>query len=130
MFTMYVIPLARPEIAEAANGPAIAHSSGFSLVSASNPPTRARSYRSLPADSDRRVQESTLASQSPPIPQPWGTRRFEWKGCRRNWRSRFPGAVDGYQVNFRLPSDTGEGTAAIQVTAAWIAGARGTIPVE
>ena len=34
----------------------------------------------------------------------------------------YPGAVDGYQVNFRLPSDAGKGVATIQVSAAWIAG--------
>ena len=34
----------------------------------------------------------------------------------------FPGAVDGYQVNFQVPSDTAHGTATIQITAAWIAG--------
>jgi uncharacterized protein (TIGR03437 family) len=34
----------------------------------------------------------------------------------------YPGAVDGYQVNFRLPPDTPKGTATVQVSAAWIAG--------
>src|SRR5258708_5768747 len=34
----------------------------------------------------------------------------------------YPGAVDGYQVNFRVPPDTPKGTATIQLNAAWIAG--------
>ena len=34
----------------------------------------------------------------------------------------FPGAVDGYQVNFRVPPDTANGPASIQVSAAWIQG--------
>jgi uncharacterized protein (TIGR03437 family) len=34
----------------------------------------------------------------------------------------YPGAVDGYQVNFRMPSGAAKGVAAIQVSAAWIAG--------
>ncbi len=34
----------------------------------------------------------------------------------------FPGAVDGYQVNFRLPTDTMKGSAAIELTAGGIAG--------
>jgi uncharacterized protein (TIGR03437 family) len=33
-----------------------------------------------------------------------------------------PGAVDGYQVNFRAPADTAIRLAAIRVSAAWIAG--------
>jgi uncharacterized protein (TIGR03437 family) len=31
-----------------------------------------------------------------------------------------PGALDGYQVNFRVPSDTAKGTATIQGSAAWV----------
>ena len=42
----------------------------------------------------------------------------------------FPGAVDGYQVNFRVPSDTPKGAAVIQVSAAWIAGPAVSIPVQ
>jgi uncharacterized protein (TIGR03437 family) len=42
----------------------------------------------------------------------------------------YPGAVDGYQLNFRLPPDTSKGTAAIQVSTAWIPGAPVSIPVQ
>jgi uncharacterized protein (TIGR03437 family) len=35
----------------------------------------------------------------------------------------FPGAVDGYQVNSRVPPDAAKGPASIQVSAAWISGA-------
>lgn len=42
----------------------------------------------------------------------------------------YPGAVDGYQVNFRLPSDTPKGTVAIQVSVAWIPGAPAIITVQ
>lgn len=42
----------------------------------------------------------------------------------------FLGAVDGYQVNFRLPSDTAKGIATVQLSAAWISGAPVKIPVE
>jgi uncharacterized protein (TIGR03437 family) len=42
----------------------------------------------------------------------------------------YPGAVDAYQVNFRVPSDTGKGVAAIQVSAAWIASAPVSIQVQ
>ena len=34
----------------------------------------------------------------------------------------YPGSLDGYQVNFRVPQDTAKGVASIQVSAAWIAG--------
>ena len=42
----------------------------------------------------------------------------------------YPGAVDGYQVNFRMPSDAATGTATIQVSAAWIAGTPVNIAVQ
>jgi hypothetical protein len=32
----------------------------------------------------------------------------------------YPGAVDGYQVNFQVPDTTAPGTASVQVTSAWI----------
>lgn len=32
----------------------------------------------------------------------------------------YPASADGYQVNFRLASDTVKGSSNIQVTAAWI----------
>ena len=42
----------------------------------------------------------------------------------------FPGAVDGYQVNFRVPSDMAKGPATIQVSAAWITGPGVTIATQ
>jgi len=33
-----------------------------------------------------------------------------------------PGAVDGYQVNFRLPAGTAKGSAAIELSAGEVAG--------
>ena len=42
----------------------------------------------------------------------------------------FPGSLDGYQVNFRVPPGTAKGVATIQVTAAWIAGTAVGIAVQ
>jgi uncharacterized protein (TIGR03437 family) len=42
----------------------------------------------------------------------------------------YPGVVNGYQVNFRMPSDAAKGMATIQVSAAWIAGAPVNIAVQ
>jgi hypothetical protein len=46
---------------------------------------------------------------------------------RRTAASR---AVDGYQVNFRVPADAAKGAAAIQVTAAWLPGPPVKISIE
>jgi len=42
----------------------------------------------------------------------------------------FPGAVDGYQVNFQVPPDTPKGMASIQLSAAWIAGPEVRIAIQ
>lgn len=60
--------------------------------------------------------------------------------CKRSCRTElpaasftpdgYPGAVDGYQVNFQLPSATASGTATIQLSAAWIQGPAVNVPVQ
>jgi len=42
----------------------------------------------------------------------------------------YPGSVDGYQVNFRMPADAPKGATAIQVSAAWIASSPVSIAVQ
>jgi uncharacterized protein (TIGR03437 family) len=42
----------------------------------------------------------------------------------------YPGAVDGYQVNFRMPQNVAKGVATIQVSAAWISGTAVGIAVQ
>ena len=41
-----------------------------------------------------------------------------------------PGSTDGYQVNFRVPSDITTGSASIQISAAWIAGPPVNVAVQ
>ena len=42
----------------------------------------------------------------------------------------FPGTIDGYQVNFRVPPNTAKGAATVQVSAAWIAGPPVSIAIQ
>ena len=42
----------------------------------------------------------------------------------------WPGLVDTYRVDLRVPDGATGGTAAIQLTAAWIAGASVSIPTQ
>ena len=42
----------------------------------------------------------------------------------------YPGSVNGYQVNFRVPTDAQKGIASVQVIAAWISGPPVTLPVQ
>jgi uncharacterized protein (TIGR03437 family) len=42
----------------------------------------------------------------------------------------YSGAVDGYQVNFRVPDGIAQGQAFLQLISAWIAGPAVTIPIQ
>jgi uncharacterized protein (TIGR03437 family) len=42
----------------------------------------------------------------------------------------WPGLVDTYRVDFRVPDGTAAGIAAIQLTAAWISGIAVNIPIQ
>jgi hypothetical protein len=133
-FTFYVIPMSRPEVVNTPNGPAITHSNDFSQVTISKPAS-AGEILSLFATGlgptstslapGRPFPSSPLAVVNSPVVVSVSGKAAEVLGA-----VGFPGAVDGYQVNFRMPPDTAKGTASIQVTAAWIAGAPVSIPVQ
>jgi len=133
-FVLHVIPMFRPEVVMTPNGPAVTHSGDFSLVTASRPaavgeilsafvtglgPTRPG------VDPGRPFPASPLAVVNSPVEVTVNGRPAEVLAA-----VGYPGAVDGYQVNFRIPSETARGTAMIQVTAAWIAGPEVWIAVQ
>jgi uncharacterized protein (TIGR03437 family) len=134
VFTLYVIPLSRPEITMTASGPAVTHSNDFSLVSASKP-AAAGEILSLFAtglgptrpgvDPGQPFPSNPLAVVNSPLEV-----RVNGKPAEVLGAVGLPGAVDGYQVNFRVPPDIGKGPATIQVSAAWLAGAPVNVPVQ
>src|SRR5262249_30231075 len=134
IFTFYVIPMFRPEVVITPNGPAVTHSSDYSLVSSAKPaaageilslfatglgPTRASLAPGQPFPS------SPLAVVNSPVAVTVNGKAAEVLGAVGS-----PGAVDGYQVNFCLPPDTAKGTVSIQVIAAWIGGMPVSIVVQ
>jgi len=133
-FTVYLIPMSRPEVAITPNGPAVTHSNDFSLVSAAKPavageilslfvtglgPTRVALNPGQPFPS------SPLAVVNSPVEVTVNGKPAEVLAA-----VGYPGSVDGYQVNFRLPPDRAKGSVSIQVSAAWIPGAPVSIPVQ
>jgi hypothetical protein len=133
-FTFYVIPLFRPEIAMTANGPAITHSDDFSLVSASKP-AAAGEILSLFATGLGPTVPGVDPGQPFPSDPPDVVNSplqvtVNGKPAEVLGAVGLPGAVDSYQVNFRVPPETGKGSATIQVSAAWIAGTPVSIPVQ
>jgi hypothetical protein len=133
-YVLHVIPMFVPQIGATASGPAVTHSGDFTLVSASKPaavgeilsvfatglgPTR------LGVDPGTPFPSSPLAAVNSPVEVTVNGKPAEVLGA-----VGLPGAVDGYQVNFRVPPDTVKGVANIQVSAAWVAGAPVSIMVQ
>ena len=133
-WVMNLIPLERPSILTTSNGPAVTHSSDFSLVTAAKP-AAAGEILSLFAtglgatnpgvDPGSPFPASPAAVVNSPVAVLVNGQPAEVLGA-----VGYPGAVDGYQVNFRIPPGTASGTATIQVTAAWIAGPQVQIPIQ
>jgi hypothetical protein len=133
-FYLHLLPLTTPQIATTPDGPAVTHSDDFSLVTASKPatageilcmfasglgPTNPSAFPGQPFPS------SPAAVVNSPVDVTVNGNSAEVLGA-----VGYPGAVDGYQVNFRVPPDTPKGAAAIQVSSAWIVGRPVNIAVQ
>jgi hypothetical protein len=113
---------------------AIAHSSDFSLVSAAKPAVPGE-YLSIFAsglgptspgtDPGKTFPSSPLAAINSPV-------AVTLNGTAATVIAAvgYPGAVDGYQVNFQVPGNLPAGNVAVQLSAAWIPSATATIPVQ
>ena len=112
-----------PQIVTTANGPAITHSSDFSIVNASKP-AAASEILSLFASGLGPLRGVMTGQPFPSNPVAYVNSPVEvivnGNPAEVIGAVGYPGSVDGYQVNFRVPPDTPKGTASIQVTAAWI----------
>jgi uncharacterized protein (TIGR03437 family) len=133
-FTLHIIPMYVPQIVTTPNGPAVVHSNDFSLVTASKP-AAAGEILSLFAtglgpvnpgvDPGQPFPSSPLAAVNSPVGVTVNGKPAEVLAA-----VGYPGAVDGYQINFRVPDGATPGLASIQLTSAWIAGPSVNIPVR
>jgi hypothetical protein len=131
---LHVIPMSPPQTVMTANGPAVVHSSDFTLVSSSKPAAAGEILSLIATGLGPTVPEvdlglpfpsSSLATVNSPIAVTVNGEAAGVLGA-----VGYPGAVDTYQVNFRVPSDAAKGTANIQVTAAWIPGPQVSINIQ
>jgi uncharacterized protein (TIGR03437 family) len=133
-FTLRIVPMFRPEIASTSGGPAIVHSSDFSLVTASNPAhageelslfAKGLGPTSPSVDAGKLFPSAPLAVVNSPVEVTLNGTSAQVLGS-----VGYPGSLDGYQVNFRVPSGAPSGTASVVVSAAWIPSAPVSIPVQ
>jgi uncharacterized protein (TIGR03437 family) len=133
-YVLHLIPMSVPQIITTANGPAVTHSSDFTLVSTSKP-AAAGEILSLFATGLGPTRPGVDPGQAFPSNPPAAVNSsvdviVNGKPAEVLAAVGYPGAVDGYQVNFRVPPDTAKGMATIQVSAAWIAGKPANITVQ
>ncbi|MFN0169785.1 MAG: hypothetical protein ACKV22_25460 [Bryobacteraceae bacterium] len=132
-YIAHVIPMSAPQVLTIASGPAVFHSD-FSPVTAARP---ARSGEVLI------VQAAGLGPTLPgvdpgqPFPIDATLRVNSPLAVTVNGQDAevvngvgWPGLVDTYRVDFRMPDGLAAGTAALQLSAAWITGAAVRIAVQ
>jgi hypothetical protein len=128
-----LFPMSRPEIVSTTTGPAIFHAD-FSPVTAAKPsktgeilivratglgPTRPGVDSGRPFPSDPIQQVNSPIAVLVNGQQAEVTTAIGW-----------PGLVDTYRVDFRVPDGTTAGIAGIQLSAAWITAAPVSIPIQ
>jgi len=131
---IHLVPLFRPEVTLTQGVPAVTHSSDFSLVTATKPAAAGEVLSVFmtglgPTEPGVDPGQPFPASPAAVVNSPVEV-TVNGKSAEVLAAVGFPGTVDGYQVNFRVPSDTAKGTATIQVSAAWIPGPPVSITVQ
>jgi uncharacterized protein (TIGR03437 family) len=133
-YVFHLIPMFRPEVVVTTNGPAVVHASDFSLVT-STKPARTGEILSVLAgglgptrpgvDPGQPFPASPLQPVSSPVEV-----AVNGNAAEVLYAGGYPGAVDRYQVNFRVPDGTTPGPATIRLSSGFIPGADITIPIQ
>ncbi len=134
IFALTFYSMTSPSILTANGAPAIAHASDFNIVSATRPaaageilalyasglgPTRPSVDWGMP------FPASPVSTVSSPVEVFVNGAKAEVLGA-----VGYPGAVDGYQVNFRVPAEAAKGMASVVVSSAWTQSAPVSIPIQ
>jgi uncharacterized protein (TIGR03437 family) len=133
-FFLHVIPMTAPQVIQTPNGPAVAHSTDFALVTSSKPAAAGEVLSlfaiglgpTVPAvDPGVPFPSNPLAAVNSPV-----TVTVNGTPAEVLAAVGYPGVEDGYQVNFRMPSGGQPGSATVQLSSAWISGAPVKIAVR
>lgn len=127
------VSMAAPKVAVTASGAAVTHSTDFTLVTAMKP-AAVGEVLSVFATGLGPTRPGVGAGQPFPSTPPAVDSQVE---VRVNGRAAvvlaavgLPGAVDGYQVNFRVPADAVKGVGTLQLSAAGVASAPVSIAIQ
>jgi len=133
-FVLDLIPQSFPQVVVSAGWPSATHSSDSSFVTYYNPAAPGEILTLFVTGlgpTNPGVDPGQPFPTTPPsvVNSPVGV-TVNSKSADVIAAVGLPGAVDGYQLKFQVPSDTAKGIAIVQVTAAWIAGPAVGIPVQ
>ena len=129
-----VIPMSRPEVVTANGEPMIVHASDSKLVTASNPAAAGETLvlfatglgpTAPGVDFGQPFPSSPLATVNSPLKV-----TVNGNPAEVILAAGFPGRVDTYEVQFRVPAGIPAGTAAVGLIAAWMPGTAVTIPIR
>jgi len=124
-YRMTVIPMNAPEVITTASGPAVVHSSDFTPVTPAKPArpgevvslfARHLGPTTSTAEPGQPFPETPLQPVNSPVEILVNGTPAEILAA-----TGYPGSIDGYQVNFRLPADTASGSAIVRLSVAWMA---------
>jgi uncharacterized protein (TIGR03437 family) len=129
--TFYLYPKTRPAVISTSGGPAVTHADGR-LVS-SDSPAQPGEVLTLYAtglgpttpfvDIGQPFRQGSAYRVNAPVDI-----KINGQSTEVLYAGGYPGAVDGYQVNFRVPPGIIAGAASLQLAVAWIPGA--VVPVQ
>ena len=123
----------RPSVVSTSTGPAILHASNNQLVTAANPAQASETLvlyaRGLGPASGTEIGQPFPSSPLAAVVAPVDV-TINGASASVSYAGGYPGAVDGYQVNFTLPPGLASGTANLQLTSAWIAGDAVKLPIQ
>jgi hypothetical protein len=147
LFVLQIIPVSAPQVVQTTNGPAIVHSSDFSLVTAAKP-AKAGEVLSIIATGLGPTQTvcpsaggsgGTVGITCPPGVTPLQPGdpfpasplalvnspvevTVNGQQAVVQYAGGYPGTTGTYQINFVMPGGIPTGSASLQITSAWIAG--------
>jgi hypothetical protein len=133
VYSVYLIPMYRPEIITTPSGPSVFHAD-FSPVSSARPARRGETLIAMvsglgPTRPGVRPGTSFLADPLEEVNSPVEVTMNGTSGEVLN-KVGWPGTTDTYRIDFRVPDDTTAGMATIQLTTAFIPARQVTIPVQ
>jgi hypothetical protein len=130
---LYLVPLEAPQILRERRHLAIAHADG-SLVTTDNPAKAGETLTLLAAGlgPTRPGVDPRQPFTTDPVQVVNSPVQVLVNGTSADvlYAAGFPGTVDEYRVDFRIPDGITPGQAALQLTSAWIAGPAVNIPLQ